>query len=126
MTLGRPSFGDLGPNRESYHQAPLPVQAVAGIARTARHFPLGYGMGNLFQLGGEFVLGPGYRCEFAHRMRYFGGEYWEMGTRRNGLLDPEIGRVESAAQTRATYLPKSEPRQPLHRKSSTMGHYGEY
>lgn len=60
--------------RASYHQNSLPVQAVKGFYRGIHDLPLGYNIGNPFQLGGEFVLAPGYRCEFAHRMSPMGGE----------------------------------------------------
>lgn len=38
--------------------------------------------GNVFQLGGEFVVTPGYECSFAHRMTNLSSEYplvWENG-----------------------------------------------
>jgi hypothetical protein len=74
MTKSGTSMQEFSKHRPQYHQGALPTQAVKGVARGVRHMPLGYNIGNLFQLGGEFVLGAGYRCEFAHRMTYFGGE----------------------------------------------------
>lgn len=52
--------------RPAYHQSPAFIQSVKGVKNAAR---LGVtNIGSLTQMGGEFVLLPGYKCAYAHRM----------------------------------------------------------
>ncbi|GMK56506.1 hypothetical protein CspeluHIS016_0303460 [Cutaneotrichosporon spelunceum] len=53
--------------RGGYNHRPLMKQAVAGFKNAFLHMPMAY-PGHFTQLGGEFVLSPGYKCDFAHRM----------------------------------------------------------
>lgn len=53
--------------RASYNHRPLVKQAMSGFKNAFLHMPIG-NPGNWSQLGGEFILSPGYKCEFAHRM----------------------------------------------------------
>lgn len=61
--------GDFGPakGRAAYHQSTIPRQILKGIGNSLFKMPLA-NPGKISQLGGEFVLGPGLRCDFAHRM----------------------------------------------------------
>lgn len=46
--------------------------------------------GSIFQLGGEFVILPGYRCEYAHRMpNKFAHELAPDVMRQAGIKFPE-------------------------------------
>ncbi|BEJ11799.1 hypothetical protein CspHIS471_0202590 [Cutaneotrichosporon sp. HIS471] len=53
--------------RGGYNHRPLMKQAVAGFKNAFLHMPMAY-PGHWTQLGGEFILSPGYKCDFAHRM----------------------------------------------------------
>ena len=88
--------GPLFKGRAEYHQRPVPTQLLHGAvvsvhpvqaSRTsfsANHstrrqnaltkLPF-HDPGKLMQLGGEFVLAPGYTCELAHRMTNTSGEF---------------------------------------------------
>jgi hypothetical protein len=82
MTKMTNDFGPLFKGRAAYHQRSVPGQLVhgskVGIAfllsalrltyqNAITKMPLAY-PGKLTQLGGEFILSPGYNCDFAHRM----------------------------------------------------------
>ncbi|KAF5370831.1 hypothetical protein D9758_001841 [Tetrapyrgos nigripes] len=62
---------EAGPSRPEYVQHGM----VSGIGMVLAHavkarMPIWKAGGDIGQLGGEFVLGPGLQCSFAHRMRY--------------------------------------------------------
>lgn len=61
--------GDFGKpdERGAYNRNAVPKQIVLGLKNALLKMPL-KNPGNLSQLGGEFVLGPGLVCSFAHRM----------------------------------------------------------
>lgn len=61
--------GDFGKadERGAYNRNPVPKQIVLGLKNALFKMPL-KNPGNLSQLGGEFVFGPGLVCDFAHRM----------------------------------------------------------
>jgi hypothetical protein len=59
--------------RGGYNHRPLMKQAVAGFKNAFLHMPLA-NPGNWTQLGGEFILSPGYKCDFAHRMTTMASE----------------------------------------------------
>lgn len=89
-------FGPLFNGRAAYHQRHVPGQLVHGISvsqpaqlwgthratlantRLAQNglfrMPLA-DPGKLTQLGGEFIIGQGHECEFAHRMTTTSGVY---------------------------------------------------
>jgi hypothetical protein len=62
---------DAGPMRPEYvrHGAVSGIGMVLANAVKVR-MPIWKAGGDIAQLGGEFVLGPGLQCSFAHRMRY--------------------------------------------------------
>ncbi|KAL7418966.1 hypothetical protein Q5752_006650 [Cryptotrichosporon argae] len=60
-------FGPMFKGRAAYHQRPVPTQLLHGLGNAFFRMPLA-DPGKLTQLGGEFVFGPGFECEFAHRM----------------------------------------------------------
>jgi len=66
MTKLTQDFGPLK-NRPAYHQSGVPGQLVRALGNAFFKLPL-ENPGKRTQLGGEFVLGPGLRCDFAHRM----------------------------------------------------------
>lgn len=53
-------------DRPAYHRKGPFAQVVLGTANVARLGVLN--IGSITQMGGEFVLLPGYRCAYAHRM----------------------------------------------------------
>ncbi|ORY31950.1 AhpC/TSA antioxidant enzyme-domain-containing protein [Naematelia encephala] len=67
MTKMNNNFGPFFKGRASYHQRPVPTQVLKGLENAWFRMPLYY-PGKMTQLGGEFILGPGHTCEFAHRM----------------------------------------------------------
>ncbi|KAJ9095971.1 hypothetical protein QFC21_005333 [Naganishia friedmannii] len=60
---------DFGPatGRAAYHQHSAPRQVVTAIGNGLFKMPLA-NPGTFTQLGGEFIVGPGLKCDFAHRM----------------------------------------------------------
>ncbi|WOO84048.1 uncharacterized protein LOC62_05G007571 [Vanrija pseudolonga] len=56
--------------REEYNRNTPPVQMMRSFKNIALHLN-NSNPGNVFQMGGEFVLGPNYTCEFAHRMTLY-------------------------------------------------------
>ncbi|WVW81548.1 hypothetical protein I302_103543 [Kwoniella bestiolae CBS 10118] len=67
MTKMTNDFGPLFKGRAAYHQRTVPGQLVHGLGNAFFRMPLA-NPGTLTQLGGEFILTPGWNCEFAHRM----------------------------------------------------------
>jgi len=59
--------------RPEYNLASPQVQAARGAMNGITKLPIG-APGSWKQLGGELLFGPGYACEFAHRMYHMGGE----------------------------------------------------
>ncbi|KAK8845349.1 hypothetical protein IAR55_006062 [Kwoniella newhampshirensis] len=66
MTKMTNDFGPLFRGRAAYHQRAVPGQLVQSLTNIFR-MPLA-NPGTLTQLGGEFILSPGWNCDFAHRM----------------------------------------------------------
>ncbi|OCF34951.1 hypothetical protein I316_03498 [Kwoniella heveanensis BCC8398] len=67
MTKMTNDFGPMFKGRAAYNQRPVPTQLLHGLGNAFFRMPLA-NPGTLTQLGGEFVLTPGWNCEFAHRM----------------------------------------------------------
>ncbi|WRT63549.1 uncharacterized protein IL334_000454 [Kwoniella shivajii] len=67
MTKMTNDFGPMFKGRATYHQRPVPTQLLHGLGNAFFRMPLA-NPGTLTQLGGEFILTPGWECEFAHRM----------------------------------------------------------
>ncbi|WVF66458.1 hypothetical protein IAT40_001198 [Kwoniella sp. CBS 6097] len=67
MTKMTNDFGPMFKGRAAYHQRPVPTQLLHGLGNAFFRMPLA-NPGTLTQLGGEFILTPGWNCEFAHRM----------------------------------------------------------
>ncbi|WVQ94085.1 hypothetical protein IAU59_001163 [Kwoniella sp. CBS 9459] len=67
MTKMTNDFGPMFKGRAAYHQRPVPTQLLHGLGNAFFRMPLA-NPGTLTQLGGEFILSPGWNCEFAHRM----------------------------------------------------------
>ncbi|WWC85594.1 uncharacterized protein L201_000458 [Kwoniella dendrophila CBS 6074] len=67
MTKMTNDFGPLFKGRAAYHQRAVPGQLLHGLGNAFFRMPLA-NPGTLTQLGGEFILTPGWNCEFAHRM----------------------------------------------------------
>lgn len=59
--------------RGGYNHRPLMKQAVSGFKNAFLHMPIA-NPGHWTQLGGEFILSPGYKCDFAHRMTTMASE----------------------------------------------------
>ncbi len=59
--------------RAAYHQTHVPGQLAKAIYRGLFKLPKA-DPGKLTQLGGEFIVGPGLQCEFAHRMTNISSE----------------------------------------------------
>ncbi|WWD22297.1 hypothetical protein CI109_106788 [Kwoniella shandongensis] len=66
MTKMTNDFGPLFKGRAAYHQRNVPGQLVQSLTNAFR-MPFA-NPGTITQLGGEFVLSPGWNCDFAHRM----------------------------------------------------------
>ncbi|WWC67059.1 uncharacterized protein I206_100966 [Kwoniella pini CBS 10737] len=67
MTKMTNDFGPMFKGRAAYHQRAVPGQLIHGLGNAFFRMPLA-SPGTLTQLGGEFILSPGWNCEFAHRM----------------------------------------------------------
>lgn len=67
--------------RANYNHRPLMKQAFSGFKNAFLHMPIA-NPGNWTQLGGEFVLSPGYKCEFSHRMTTMTSESSHVRTTR--------------------------------------------
>ncbi|WVR03366.1 hypothetical protein IAU60_000357 [Kwoniella sp. DSM 27419] len=67
MTKMTNDFGPMFKGRAAYHQRAVPGQLLHGLGNAFFKMPLA-NPGTLTQLGGEFILTPGFNCEFAHRM----------------------------------------------------------
>ncbi|WVQ81030.1 hypothetical protein IAT38_003137 [Cryptococcus sp. DSM 104549] len=67
MTKPMTSFGPWYNGRADYHQSSVPNQIRKGLSNGLFRLPFAR-PGKNSQDGGEFVLTPGFNCEFAHRM----------------------------------------------------------
>jgi hypothetical protein len=67
--------------------------------------------GKLTQLGGEFVLAPGYTCEFAHRMTNTSSELFHTFPLPSEHLPPPFHSL--APRVRYFHLPRSVFLKPL-------------
>lgn len=81
--------------RASYNHRPLMKQAMSGFKNAFLHMPLA-NPGNWTQLGGEFILAPGFKCEFAHRMTTMTSEL----TRKEVVGGDADGRPHGGTQGR--------------------------
>lgn len=61
-----PKRKDNAPKTRGAYNQPVWTQATTGIKRGFKH--MRHVPGDFVQLGGEFVLAPGYKAEFTHRM----------------------------------------------------------
>lgn len=60
--------------------------------------PLTSSPGNIMQLGGEFILEPGFECSFAHRMTNFSSEYLHRTQLTSDHMEaPDILRLAGCA-----------------------------
>jgi peroxiredoxin len=92
--LGMKSSRDFGhwyKGRAAYHQRSVPSQIVTGIKNGLVNMPLA-NFGNVAQLGGEFILEPGYVCSWVSRMT----------TRSNHVEAPEVLRIAGVAHPTST------------------------
>ncbi|EAU92121.2 hypothetical protein CC1G_11406 [Coprinopsis cinerea okayama7 len=71
MTLQNLEMTPKGQPRPSYlANVPVVQNVLQSTWRALKHVGLVGKQGNISQLGGEFVFGPGQKCDFASRMRH--------------------------------------------------------
>ncbi|KAK4684869.1 hypothetical protein P7C73_g5294, partial [Tremellales sp. Uapishka_1] len=91
MTKLTNDFGPMFSGRATYHQRVVPTQLLHGLSNAFFRMPLA-NPGKLTQLGGEFILSPGFNCDFAHRMT----------TTSDHMEAPDILRLAGCAHPTST------------------------
>ncbi|KAJ4471005.1 AhpC/TSA antioxidant enzyme-domain-containing protein [Lentinula lateritia] len=111
-TLARTPTGE---KRASYLTEGIIKGSLWSIWRGLKNPRLIGKQGNIAQLGGEFILGPGNRCTFAHRMRHTEDREWPFAMEKkfptevysSWCIDTEISELLEGANLRSSLITTS-------------------